>query len=127
MEEIHIDLETDKDDVRFIHLLEDVKNFVTFPFQYYKDKNYDHYVVDVTIDNQILSICPTKNLKMFKRDGTSEMFYGLMIPKPTIVGWHGLQLPVSPKSWVLKMKKALIVRRARDRQDITKMERIIEK
>jgi len=76
--DIDIDIEADKDDVKFRSFLGDVKQFTTFPFQRWitVDKNYDNYVMEVTIDNQVLSICSTQNLKLLnKESGKYELFY----------------------------------------------------
>ena len=125
IEEIHIDLEVDKDDPRFADFLREVRPFTTLPFQIWVDQNYDHYVMEVTVDHCILSICPTKNLHMFDRGtGKTKLFYKNGIPQPERVVFEGLTLPLLPKQWVIKMKQALVKKRARDRSDIVAMERL---
>src|SRR3990167_10921531 len=66
--EIHIDIEIDKDERKFKNFLEDVKKFTTFPFQYYKDKNYDHYVMDVNIKRVILRNLRKQNIHMLDKN-----------------------------------------------------------
>src|SRR3989344_2348186 len=106
--DIDIDIETDKEDENFKKFVEDVKEFTTYPFQLWVDENYDNWVMEITIENQKLRICSTKNLKLFnKKSDKYDLFYKRGIPKPTIISFNGLKLPISPKEWVLKMKETL--------------------
>ena len=125
-DEIHIDIEIDKDERKFKNFLEDVRKFTTFPFQYYKDKNYDHYVMDVNIKRFILSICTTKNLKMFDKNGKSKLFYNKRIPKPKIVSFNGIKIPLLPEKWVVKMRESLAVKELIDIKDISEMKKILK-
>ena len=125
VDEIHIDIELDKDDKKFKSFIEDVKEFTTYSFQYYKDKNYDHYVMEITVNDFILSICTTKNLKMFNKHGKSDLFYKKGIPKSDIVLFRGLQLPLLSKEKVIEMKDALAVKKEIDIKDISEMRKIL--
>lgn len=126
--DIDIDVEADKDAPKFRNFLGDVKCLTTLPFQRWitADKNYDNWVMEVTIDNQVLSICTTKNLKLLnKESGRYELFYKKGIPGPTVVNFEGLQLPLSPKEWVIKMKEALAKKKAADQGDIAAMQKLL--
>lgn len=130
MPDIDIDIEADKDDVRFKNLLKDVERRTAFPFQHWitVDKNYDNYVMEeLTVENQVLSIYTTHNLKLFNRkSGTYELFYKNGIPNPEIVLFEGLRLSLLPPESVLKMKEALAKKKAIDRSDISGMRRLLE-
>ena len=125
-DEIHIDIEADKDEKRFKNFLVDVGKFTTFLFQYYKDKNYDHYVLEVNVKGFILSICTTKNLKMFDKNGKSKLFYKKDIPKPKMVSFNKLKIPLLPKKWVVKMRESLAVKKPIDIKDISEMKKILK-
>ena len=124
--EIHIDVEADKDRKRFKNFLVDVRKFTTFPFQYYKDKNYNHYVMEINVKGFILSICTTKNLKMFDKNGKSKLFYKKDIPKPKMVSFNKLKIPLLPEKWVVKMRESLAVKKLIDIKDISEMKKILK-
>jgi len=63
VDEIHIDIELDKDDKKFKSFIEDVKEFTTYSFQYYKDKNYDHYVMEITVNIEHMYNKKSKNVQ----------------------------------------------------------------
>lgn len=128
--DIDIDIEADKNDGKFRRFLDDIERFTTLPFQRWitNDKNYDNWVMEVTIQGQVLSICTTKNLKLLNREsGKYELFYKTGIPDPTIVAFEGLKLPLSPKEWVIKMKEALAKKKAIDNSDIRNMQRLVKR
>lgn len=123
---IDLDVDIDKDDPRFQELIEDVKPFTKLPFQRWVDKNYDNWVMDVVIDNQLLSICDTLHLKLFnKQTGKYELFYKDGMPNPTIIEFEKLQLRVAPKDNVFRMKGSLAHKKAIDNVDISGMKRLI--
>lgn len=125
--DIDIDVEADKDDKKFKEFVEEVKEFATFPFQLWIDKNYDNWVMNVEIDGQVLSICSTENLKLFnKESGQYEIFYKRGVPKPVIILFKDLKLPISPKKWVIQMKEALAKKKPIDRKDISEMKKLME-
>ncbi|MBI4004885.1 hypothetical protein HY358_01980 [Candidatus Roizmanbacteria bacterium] len=82
--------------------------------------------MEVTVDNQVLSICTSQNLKLLNIDsGKYELFYKNGIPDPEIVFFEGIELPLSPKEWVIKMKQAFVKKKAIDRRDISGMQRLL--
>lgn len=127
--DIDIDVEADKDDEKFKSFIGDIKEFTTLKFQRWitADKNYDNWVMEATVNGQVLSICSTKNLKLLnKKTGEYEFFYKNGIPKPEIISFKGLKLLISPKKWVVKMKEALAVKKPVDENDILEMKRITQ-
>ena len=123
---IDIDIEIPKDNPKFIGFINEVREFTELPFQLWIDKNYDNWVTDVVIDSQYLSICDTPDLKLFnKKTGKYEVFYKSGIPKPVIIEFEGLQLPIAPKESVLKMKLALAHKKPIDRVDIKGMKELV--
>lgn len=108
LKEIAIDVDADKDSKEFKNFLLEVKDNTTLPLNHWKDKIYNHYVMEVTVDGMILSICPTKNMNIFNKDsGVYELFYKDGIPTPSIVEFEGLKIPLLPKDRFVKMEKAL--------------------
>lgn len=125
--DIDIDIEADKDDENFKKIIEDVKEFTKFPFQLWIDKNYDNWVMNVVVSGQVLSICSTKNLKFFnKKSGRYEVFYKKGIPDPEMIGFNDLQIPLLPKSLVIKMKEGLAKKKQIDKNDIVEMKKLIK-
>lgn len=123
---IDIDVETTKGDPKFKSLLEDVKEYTKLPFQLWVDKNYDNWVTDIVVNGQYLSICTTKELKMFNRNtGKYELFYRNGIPDPVIVDFEGLKIPLAPKESILRMRQALAYKKKVHEMDIKTMQRII--
>ncbi len=128
IEAIDLDVEADKDDPEFQGLIEDVKPYTELPFQLWIDNNYDNWVMDVVVDDQLLSICDTKHLKLFNKEtGNSELFYPEgKIPEPVMMEFESMQLPIAPKESVLRMRQAIPFPKEAEVKDIEGMERIIK-
>lgn len=124
---IDIDVEADEKDKDFRSLVSDVKQYTTLPFQLWIDKNYDNWVMDVVVSGQLLSICSTKNLKLFNKEkGEYELFYkNGKIPTPRIFSFRDFKIPISPPEYIIRMKEALAVTKQADRNDISKMKKLI--
>ena len=123
---IDIDVEADEKDKEFRSLVNDVKQYTILPFQLWIDKNYDNWVIDVVVSDQLISICSTKNLKLFnKKKGGYELFYkNGKIPTPRIFSFGDLKIPISPPEYVIRMKEALAVKKQADRKDISDMKKL---
>lgn len=123
---IDIDVETTKDDPNFKKLLEEVKEFTKLPFQLWIDKNYDNWVTDVVVNGQYLSICSTKELKLFNKEtGKYELFYKNGIPTPVLFGFEGLKIPLAPIDSVLRMRQSLAHKKGVIEKDIKALQRLI--
>lgn len=106
IKEIAIDLEVDKEEEKFRGFLGDVKDHTTLPLQHVKDKIYDHYVMEVTVNDMILSICSTKNMNIFNPEsGKYELFYKDGVPAPNVVTFEGLEIPLLPKDRFTKIEE----------------------
>lgn len=106
--EIAIDLDVNKDDDKFKEFLKEIKDKITLPLNHWHDKVYEHYVMEVTIDEMILSICPTKNMNIFnKTSGEYELFYKDGVPEPNMVNFEGLEIPLLQKVRFVKMEEHL--------------------
>lgn len=125
---IDIDVETTKDDPKFQQLLEDVKEYTKLPFQLWISKNYDNWITDVVINNQYLSICTTKELKLFNTETEKyELFYkNGTIPDPVLVTFEGLKIPLAPIQSVLRMREALAQKKGVIEKDIKGLRSIIK-
>ena len=125
--DIDIDIEADKDDENFKKFIEDVKEFTKFPFQLWIDKNYDNWVMNVVVSGQLLSICSTKNLKLFNKEkGEYELFYeNGKIPTPRIFSFRDLKIPISPPEYAIRMKEALAIKKQADKKDISEIKRLL--
>lgn len=108
VKEIAIDLDVDKDDEKFKQFLEDVRGHTTLPLNHTHDEIWEHYVMEVTVDGVILSICPTQNMNIFnKKSGKYESFYKDGIPTPNMVMFEGIQIPLLPKENFVEMENNL--------------------
>ncbi len=59
------------------------------------------------LDKQLLSIVPAQDMDMTnKATGHYELFYKKGIPSPKLIELEGLQVPVLPAEWVVKLKRA---------------------
>lgn len=125
---IDIDVEADEKDDDFRSLVSDVKRYTTLPFQLWIDKNYDNWIMDVVVSDQLLSICSTKNLKLFNKEKSEyKLFYkNGKIPTPKIFSFRGLKIPISPPEYVIKMKEALAVKKQADKKDIFEIKRLLK-
>ncbi|HYK08051.1 MAG TPA: hypothetical protein VEW42_00955, partial [Candidatus Eisenbacteria bacterium] len=108
VQEIAIDLDVNKDDEKFKEFLKEIKDKITLPLNHWHDKVYEHYVMEVTVDGMILSICPTQNMNIFnKSSGQYELFYKEGVPTPNMVVFEGLEIPLLPKDRFVKMEEHL--------------------
>ncbi|MEK6898198.1 MAG: hypothetical protein AABX28_02460 [Nanoarchaeota archaeon] len=83
--------------------------------------------MELNVSNQILSICPTKNLKLFNnKRGKYEIFYKKGIQKPNMIFFNGLKIPVSPKLKVIKMKEVLAFKKTTDKKDILELKKLLK-
>ena len=125
---IDIDVEADEKDKEFRSLVHDVKKYTTLPFQLWIDKNYDNWVINVVVNSQLLSVCSTKNLKLFNKEKNQyELFYkNGNLPTPRILSFHGLKIPISPPEYVIRMKEALAVKKQADKNDISEMKKLLK-
>jgi hypothetical protein len=125
--DIDIDVEADEKDKDFRSLVNDVKQYTDFPFQLWIDKNYDNWVINVVVRDQLLSICPTRNLKLFNKEkGEYELFYeNGEIATPRIFSFRDIKIPISPPEYVIRMKEALAVKKQADKRDISEMKRLL--
>ena len=125
---IDIDVEANEKDDDFRSLVSDVKRYTTLQFQLWIDKNYNNWVMDVVVSDQLLSICSTKNLKLFNKEKSEyELFYkNGKIPTPRIFSFRNLKIPISPPEYVIRMKEALAVKKQADKKDISEMRKLLK-
>ncbi|MDP3987061.1 MAG: hypothetical protein Q8P81_02435 [Nanoarchaeota archaeon] len=126
--DIDIDVEADEKDKDFRSLVNDVKGYTTdFPFQLWIDENYDNWVMNVVVSGQLLSICSTKNLKLFNKEkGEYGLFYeNGKIPTPRILSFRNIKIPISQPEYVIRMKEALAVKKQADKKDISEMKKLL--
>src|SRR3989344_8960783 len=107
VKEIAIDVDVDKDDEKFKSFMLDVNDHTTLPLKHWVDKVFNHYVMEVTVEDIILSICPTKNMNIInKNSGKYELFYKDGIPTPNMVSFEGLEIPVLPRDRFTQMEES---------------------
>ncbi len=124
--DIDIDIHTSKDSKEFKDLLVELAPFITQPLEHFVDQNYDNYNFEVEISGQIIDICPSKEMKVYNKEtGKYECFYSEKFPKPEIIEWNGLKLPLLPKELVIKNKEILVWQRESDLNDINGLKTLL--
>lgn len=123
--DIDIDIYTSKDSDDFKNLIKDLSPFITQPLENFIDQNYNNYNFEMEIEGQIVDICSSKEMNIYdKKTERYENFYSGTFPKPEIVGWNGLKLPLLPKDLVIKNKEMLVQQRESDLKDIEELKSI---
>ena len=125
--DIDIDIQTSKNHKKFKGFLNELKPFITQRLEHFNDINYDYYNFEITYHGQLIDICPSKELRIFnKRNEGYVSLYGLFggFPKPKIIKWYGLRLPLLPKQMIIKNKEMLIWKRKPDYKDINGLDKI---
>jgi hypothetical protein len=107
--DIDIDIDTSIEAPDFKRFLKDIAPFTTEPLHHFVDQNYDNWNVEAQYKGQLLDICPIAELKIFDQSiGQYRHFYANGLPEPEIVSFHGLELPLLPKSLIIQNKEMLV-------------------
>jgi len=126
--DIDIDIKVNKDSVEFKAFLAELKLFITQPLEHFIDKNYDNYNFEITINGQVIDICPMADLKIFDKNKKKYVpFYSNGFPKIEKVKFKGVTLPLLSKELIIKNKEMLVWQRESDLRDIEGLKIIIQK
>jgi hypothetical protein len=119
LSDIDIDLDTSKDSSIFNEFMASLKLQMTQPLEHLVDQNYDNYNFEITINDQIIDICPMAEMNIFDKSlGTYQNFYKDGFPAIEVVDFFGLKLPLLAKELVIKNKEMLVWQRESDLADI---------
>ncbi|MSU56189.1 MAG: hypothetical protein EXS51_02685 [Candidatus Taylorbacteria bacterium] len=126
--DIDIDVEGSKDDAAFQKLLKEVEPHITQSLEHFVDQNYDNYNFEITIDGQVIDICPMKEMGVFdKSKGKYECFYRDGFPRIETIDFHGLRLPLLAKELIIKNKEMLMWQRESDVKDVAGLRASMQK
>lgn len=116
--DIDIDVNASKDTPAFKQFYEELKQYLTQPLKHFVDQNYDNYNFEVTIQGQVVDICPMAEMKVInKQSGQYENFYE-GFPQVEFKNFNGLELPLLAKDLIIKNKEMLVFQRESDRADV---------
>lgn len=123
--DIDIDIEISKEDEDFNLFIKDVEPYVSQKLTHFKNEFYDNYNVELNYNNQVIDICPSKELKVYyKESGKYENIYNLFggFPLSNVFKFNGLNLPLLPKKLII-INKEMIIRDKWDIRDIKGLKR----
>ena len=124
--DIDIDIDTTKDDPKFVSLMNELEPFITQSLEHYIDQNYDNYNFEATLFDVIVDICPMAELKMFNKVSQSyELAYPTGYPDIEVVAFKGIDLPLLAKEWIIKDKEQLVWQRESDLNDIRGLKQLL--
>ncbi|GEM_PF-1902654 len=137
--DIDIDVEGSKDANAFLTLLTEVMSQITQPLKHFIDQNYDNYNFEITINGQVVDICPMVEMKVFdklrfpplaqediSRKGKIEAapFYSGGFPQIEVIDFKGIRLPLLAKDLIIKNKEMLVWKRESDIRDVAGLQRL---
>ncbi len=115
--DIDIDIDTNKDDVKFQEFVAEVAVYITQPLEHFVNDAYDNYNMEITVAGVIIDICPMANLKVFDKEkrGYTQFYSGF--PEHEVVEFEGMKLPLISKRLIIENKE-MIMRDEWDRRDV---------
>lgn len=125
--DIDIDIDTTMDSPEFQYFLKELAPHITQPLEHFVDQNYDNYNFEITVDGQVVDICPMTEMKVFdKSHGAYIPFYEKGFPAIETVVFFGLELPLLSKELVIKNKEMLVWQRKSDLKDIEGLKTLLQ-
>jgi hypothetical protein len=119
LSDIDIDIDTSKESDVFKEFVRFLEPHTTQPLEHLVDQNYDNYNFEITINDQVVDICPMAEMNIFdKESGKYVNFYKGGFPRVEIVDFFGLKLPLLAKDLIIKNKEMLVSQRESDLADI---------
>lgn len=117
--DIDIDIDTSEKLENFRKFYEELAPYRSQELEHFIDQNYDNYNFEITVDGQIIDICPMAEMNVIdKTSGVYKNFYANGFPDHQVVSWHGLDLPLLSKELIIKNKEMLVWQRDSDFRDI---------
>ncbi len=124
--DIDVDIETTRESPSFQGLVSELTPYITQPLEHFVDKNYDNYNFEITIEGQVIDICPMTEMKVFnKKEGIYECFYQAGFPTIETVDFFGLKVPLLSKKLIIKNKEMLVWQRESDLRDIEALKELV--
>lgn len=125
--DIDIDVEGSKDSALFQQLYQELTPHISQPLEKLEDQNYDNYNFEISVDGQVIDICPMEEMCVIdKASGNYLCFYADGFPAHEHVDFHGLRLPLLSKELIIKNKEMLAWQRKSDRRDIEGLKGLLE-
>lgn len=123
--DIDIDIEASMDDRAFMQFMDDVKGFITQPLINYVDKSYNNYNFELTIDDQIIDICPMSELLIYDKKQMKYTNFYTEFPRIEIVEFEGFRLPLLTKELIIQNKLDLVDKDQWHLRDITELQKLL--
>ncbi len=126
--DIDIDIDTSKDSSAFQDFVRELTPATSQPLEHFVDQNYDNYNFEITVNGQVVDICPMAEMKLFdKVSSTYQPFYRGVFPDIEVLDFFGLKLPLLSKELVIRNKEELRWQRESDVKDIEGLKLLIHK
>ena len=126
--DIDIDIDTSKDSANFRVFLEEVQPHISQPLVNFVDSNYNNFNFELTIENQIIDICPMNELLIFnKNEGAYVNFYHHAFPTIDMVRFEGFELPLLTKQAIIDNKEMLATKDEWQQRDIDSLRKLLKK
>ncbi len=129
--DIDIDIDASKDDPAFALLVQDIKPYVTQELIHFVDQNYDNYNIEMTYQNQVIDICPMRELMI--HDPLIQAFRhlydekgGISYEETELVEFHGMKLPLMSKRMIIANKEMLVWKRGSDMHDVRELKKLMK-
>lgn len=125
--DVDTDIDTHKDSEGFQNFMTSLDSYISQPLEHFVDQNYDNYNFEVTIEGQIVDICPMAEMKIKNKETDEyEPFYKNGFPKIELVDFFGLTLALLAKELIIKNKEMLVWQRESDKKDIAGLQLLLE-
>ena len=125
MTDIDIDIDTSKNSIDFKSFVKDLEKYTTQKLEHFVDQNYDNYNFEITMDGQVIDICPMKEMKIFDKNTDKYVNFYKGFPEFKTTDFQELKLPVLSKELIIKNKEMLVWQRESDLKDISELKRLI--
>jgi hypothetical protein len=125
--DIDIDIDISGADPRFQEFVKELEPYITQPLEHFVDQNYDNYNFALTINEQLVDVCPMKEMKIINTaTGKYEPFYDKGFPETETGTFFGMELPLLSRELIIKNKEMLVLKRESDISDIAGLHMLIE-
>jgi len=101
------DIDIDIPDSYFPNIYEDVKPYITYGPDYYKDPKFNNLLITLNYNGQEIDISGATNGRMSNREKTAWLLYPCDFNKVTYQEVFGITVPVIPREDLIAYKREL--------------------
>lgn len=125
--DIDIDIDTSKNADEFKDFYNEVAAYITQPLESFIDENYNNFNFELTYKNQIIDICPMRELLIFNKNNHKyESFYMNGFPEIEITAFESFDLPLLAKRLVIENKEMLTKKDIWQQRDIDELRNLLD-